>query len=275
MRLLGVLQRIAICYVTTALLARVLRPRALAGVAAGLLLGYWALMTFVPVRDISLERAHLAALEAATGQDAAALYAGTTATITHAYDDGRNLANHLDFRLLPLRKYDGAYDPEGLLSTLPAIATCLCGALAGMLLGRSDLRPQAKVRWLIIAGIAALALGFAWGLQFPVIKKIWTSSYVLCAAGWSALLLAAFYQVIEVWNRRRWAMPFVWIGMNPITIYLADRFIDFGAVAERLVGGPIAGALGGYGQLLVTAVALGLVIGLAWFLHARRIFLRV
>jgi predicted acyltransferase len=274
-RLLGVLQRIAICYVTTALLTRVLRTRALAGVAAGLLLGYWALMTFVPVRDISLERAHLAALEAATGKDAAALYDATTTTVTHAYDDGRNLANHLDFRLLPLRKYDGAYDPEGLLSTLPAIATCLLGALAGLLLACRARAPRTKVRWLLVGGAAALLLGCAWGLEFPIIKKIWTSSYVLCAAGMSALLLAAFYQVIEVWNLRRWAAPFVWIGMNPIAIYLADRFVDFGGLAERVVGGPVKGLFGAYGQLLVTLVALGMVVGLAWFLHRRRIFLRL
>ena len=168
-------------------------------------------------------------------------------------------------------------DPEGLLSTLPAIATCLLGALAGLLLACRARTPRVKVRWLLAAGAGALLLGVVWGLQFPIIKKIWTSSYVLVAAGSSALLLAAFYQVIEVWNRRRWAAPFVWIGMNPITIYLADRFIDFGGLAERVVGGPVKGkgVFGAYGQLVVTLVALGMVVGLAWFLHRRRIFLRL
>jgi len=274
-RIMGVLQRIGICYAAAAILFCTLRTRALAVVCAALLLGSWALMTFVPVRDISLETKHLQELEATTGKSARQLFDETSARITRAYDDGRNLANHVDFQMLPGRKYDGAYDPEGLVSTIPAIATCLLGVFAGLLLRRRDLTPQAKVKWLLVGSAAALALGFLWGLQYPIIKKIWTSSYVLVAAGWSGLLLAGFYQVIEVKNRRRWAAPFVWIGMNPIALYLAHKFVDFEALASRLAGGPIKGAAGAYGSLLVTLVAIALMLLLAWFLHKKRIFLRL
>jgi predicted acyltransferase len=275
-RLVGVLQRIALCYTATALLFLALRPRGLAIVCGALLIGYWALLTFVPIRDISLEKESLAALQKSTGAESPrALYDATTTTVTDSYAPGRNLTNHLDFKLLPGRKYDGQYDPEGLLSTLPAIATCLLGVFAGLLLLRKDLPDARKVRLLLGCGAAAVILGFAWGMQFPVIKKIWTSSYVLVAAGWSALLLAAFFQVIEVWGKRRWALPLLWIGMNPIAIYLARNFFDFGALAERLVGGPIKDGLGAYGPLLVTLVSMALSIALVRFMYQRKIFLRL
>jgi predicted acyltransferase len=275
-RLLGVLQRIAICYVVAALLFRALRPRALVGICAGILLGYWALMAVVPIRDVSLDPDSLKAWKQQSGgAPPAELYQRTSTWVRGRYEPGRNLANHLDFRYLPLRKYDGAYDPEGLLSTLPAIVTCLLGVLAGLVLTRGDLDPRRKVRLLLVAGAAAVALGFLWGIPFPVIKKIWTSSYVLVAAGWSALLLALFYYLIEIREWRRWAIPLVWIGMNPIVIYLAHSFVDFQALASRLVGGPVKAALGAGGDLLVTTVALGLSIALVWFMYRRRIFVRL
>jgi predicted acyltransferase len=275
-RIMGVLQRIAICYTATALLFTFLRPRALVGVAVGLLLGYWALLAFVPIRDVALDRSTLNAWKLESGgTPPRVLYDRTSTWVTGHYENGHNLVNHLDFRFLPLRKYDGAYDPEGLLSTFPAIVTCLLGVFAGLLLARSDLDQRRKLRWLLLAGVAALALGFLWGLEFPVIKKIWTSSYVLVAGGWSALLLAAFYYLVDVRGWRRWATPFVWIGMNPITIYLARNFFDWGALANRLVGGPIKGAFGTGADLIVVATSLVLLFLLARFLYQRRIFIRL
>jgi predicted acyltransferase len=275
-RITGVLQRIAICYVVAALLYRALRPRALVGVCAGLLLGYWALMALVPIRDVSVDRKSLEAWkEQSGGAPPAELYQRTTTWVRGRYEPGHNLADHLDFRYLPLYKYDGAYDPEGYLSTLPAIVTCLLGVFAGLLLTRPDLDHRRKLAALLVAGVAALALGFLWGLEFPIIKKIWTSSYVLVAGGWSALLLALFYYLIEIRGWRRWAMPLVWIGMNPIAIYLARNFVDFQGLAARLVGGPVAAALGRGADLLITAVALALAITLVWFMYRRRIFIRL
>jgi predicted acyltransferase len=275
-RLTGVLQRIAICYVVAALLFCSLRPRALVAISAGLLLGYWALLGLVPIRDVSLDRQSLAAWQQQSGgAPPEELYWRTTTWVRGAYDPGRNLADHLDFRYLPLRKYDGAYDPEGYLSTLPAIVTCLLGVFAGLLLARRDLAARRKVAMLLVAGAAGVALGFLWGLEFPVIKKIWTSSYVLVAGGYSAMLLALFFHLIEVRGWRRWATPFVWIGMNPIVIYLSQSFVDWEALASRLVGGPVKAAFGPAGNLLVTAVSLGLCIALVWFMHRKRIFIRL
>jgi hypothetical protein len=126
-----------------------------------------------------------------------------------------------------------------LLSTLPAIATCLLGVLAGLLLQRADVPEPRKVLWLLGAGAASLVFGWLWSLQFPVIKKIWTSSYVLVAAGWSAILLAAFHQVIAVWGFRRWCVPFVWVGANAITLYLVNNIANPTGLARRLAGGDV------------------------------------
>lgn len=246
-RLLGVLQRIALCYLIAGLLFCFVRPKALAGVCAGILVGYWALMTWVPVPGHG---------------------AGNFA-------EGANLANYLDRQYLPLRKYDGDHDPEGLLSTLPAIGSCLLGVFAGLVLKRSDYTDRKRVATLVVGGLVCLAAGWLWHLQFPVIKKLWTSSFVLVAAGYSSLLLAAFYQIIDVWRFQRWAQPFVWIGVNPITIYFGGRFIDFEGMAKLFVGGPVAAALGNQAELVLALTSLGFGFLFLRFLYRHRIFLRV
>jgi predicted acyltransferase len=132
------------------------------------------------------------------------------------------------------------------------------------------------VLYLIAAGVALAAAGWLWDLQFPVIKKIWTSSFVLVACGYSCLLLAAFHFVIEDLGWRRWAMPFVWIGANPITIYLVHEVVDFDKIAERFVGGQLGDELfHSYKQLAVAATGLLLVFALCRFLYKRNIFLRL
>jgi len=108
-----------------------------------------------------------------------------------------------------------------------------------------------------------------------VIKKIWTSSYVLVAGGYGCIFLGVFYQVIELWKFQKWAQPFVWIGVNPITIYLAHNIIDFPRLAERLVGGPVRLAAGVYSDLIVTIVVMVMSFLLAYFLYKRKIFIRL
>jgi len=251
LRLMGVLQRIGLCYGAASLLFLYCRPRAVFAVIAGLLLGYWALLAFVPVPGFG---------------------AGD-------YAEGHNLTNWLDAHVLPFRKWDGDHDPEGLLSTLPAIATCLLGVCAGRFLRESPLAGAAKAARLALAGVALLALGYAWGLEFPVIKKLWTSSFVLVAGGWSFLLLAGFYYTIDVRDRRGWAQPFVWVGANALTLYLVSNIVDFNALSARLAGGPVAAALDavwtGLGGLILALVGAALCILLARFLYRRQIFLRL
>ena len=282
-RLLGVLQRIALAYTGAGLLFCFLKPRALAGVTALLLVGYWALLTFVPIRDVRLERTALPAqmgVAKPTFEQARAFYEATTQRVTGGYDQGRNLTNHLDFEYLPGRKYNLYWDPEGMLSTLPAIATCLLGVFAGLLLRRKDVDDLKKVAWLAAAGAAALAIGFGWGVQFPVVKKIWTSTFVLVAGGWSLLLLAGFYYVVDVRRARGWCQPFVWIGMNAITLYVASNLLGYRKVAARLAGGDVTAWCNAHlgaraGDLVLGFVGIALMLWLARFLHRRQIFLRL
>ena len=251
-RLLGVLQRIGLCYLFASLLFLHLRLPGLIVSFVLLVGGYWALMTFVPVPGIG------AGLFTETG----------------------NLAGWIDEQALPGKRMLGEADPEGLLSTLPAIGTTLLGVFAGLLLQNPRIRPRRRTAWLCGAGIALVAAGYLWSLQFPIIKSIWTSSYVLVTGGLSVLLLAIFYQIIDVWGYRRWATPFVWVGANAILVYLVEEVVRFHRVASRLVGGDIGTFADthfapGASQLLANLVGLLLAVGLAGFLYRRRVFIRV
>ena len=128
-----------------------------------------------------------------------------------------------------------------------------------------------------------MCLGWIWGIQFPVIKKIWTSSFVLVAGGYSAMLLGAFYWAVEIKNWRAWGQPFVWIGMNPITLYLVSNFLGGGGyvrMADRLAGGNVKQFINmhvanGAGDLLVSLTGVLLLFWFARFLYQRQIFLRL
>lgn len=303
-RLMGVLQRLALTYFFAGLLFCFFKPRALAAIAVGLLLGYWALLACVPIRDIQLEKGSLAALAEKAGDTKSAelfrqsgnpsavkdspawaaaerMFYATTDRVTGKFDKGLNVSDHFDFQYLPGRKYDQFFDPEGYLSTIPAVVTCLLGVFAGLLLRNTSVADQRKVILLLGCGVAGAVLGWLWNLQLPVIKKIWTSSYVLVAGGYSALLLGAFFQVVDVWKFQKWCRPFVWIGMNSITLYLASNIIGgFRRLAMRLAGGDVQAwfnehLLKGSGDLLVPVVGLLLVFWFANFLYRKKIFLRL
>jgi predicted acyltransferase len=310
LRLMGVLNRIALAYTFAGLLFCCFKPRTLAAICGGLLLGYWAMMTFIPIRDIQLEKTKLAALAEQAGDRQLALqfhdaghsstdnpsaiknspvwaatermYAATTNHVTGKFGMGYNLACHFDFEHLPGKKWDLFWDPEGILSTIPAVATCLLGVFAGLLLRSSSVGGLRKVILLVGLGIASVALGWLWGLQFPVIKKIWTSSYVLVAGGYSAMLLGMFYLVVDVWKIQWWCQPFVWMGMNSITIYLVKNFLggSFSRLSARLVGGDIKSFLDahvakGFGEMVISLVGLLLAFWFVRFLYRRKIFLRI
>jgi predicted acyltransferase len=238
----GVLHRIAVAYFFAALLFCFFKPRTLLVLAILFLFGYWALMTFVPVPGIGAP----------------------------SYEQGRNLAHWIDQKFLPGQKFEGT-----LLSTLAAVANCLLGIFAGLLLKNKTLAEQQKVFCLLGGGAASLILGIAWSFQFPIIKLLWTSTYVLVACGLSAILLGVFHQVIEIWKFRKWAQPFVWIGMNAITIYLVSAVFRIQRQADRFVGGDFASVLGPWAAFVKSLVALALIFAVARFLYRRKIFLRL
>jgi predicted acyltransferase len=251
-RLTGVLQRIALCYLFASLLFMHLDVRGLAAAFVALLVGYWALMTFVPVPEVG---------------------AGS-------FSKEANLARWIDAQYMPGKLAHGDWDSEGLLSTLPAIATCLLGVFAGLALKDARLEPLQKVRWFMGTGVLLVAAGYLWGLHFPVIKPIWTSSFVLVAGGYSLLLLGAFYLLIDVWGYRAWCTVLLWFGANAIALYMLNSLMGYQALASRLVGGDIYHFLNnhvapGAGGLVNILVATALATALARYLYKREIFLRV
>jgi predicted acyltransferase len=248
LRYAGVLQRIGICYGVAAALAWVLRPRGIAVAIGAILLGYWALLAAVPAPG------------------------GKAGDLT---PEG-NLSGYVDRTFLPgkiLPLYYGYGDNEGYLSTIPAVATALLGVLAGTWL-LTDRRPWAKVGGLLGAGVACLALGTAWGLAFPVIKNLWTSSFVLVAGGWSLILLAVFYAVIDVLGARWLAFPFAVIGANAITIYVGQEFLDFERISRFFLGG-VARLSGAWEPVVLAAGVVAAAWVFLYVLWRNRWFLRV
>ena len=210
------------------------------------------------------------------------MYAATTNRVTGKFEAGYNVSDHFDFEHLPGKKYDLFFDPEGFLSTIPAVATCLLGVFAGLILQSGTFTNQRKLAWLLGAGVACVALGWLWNVQFPVVKKIWTSSFVLVAGGYSAILLGVFYWVVDVLKFQKWCQPFVWMGMNSITIYLIKNFLggSFSKLSARLLGGDIriwidSHVTKGFGDLLISILGLFIAFLIVRFLHQKKIFLRV
>ena len=178
-RVPGVLQRIGVCVIAAGAILVLGGRRGAAVGAAVLLLGYWALLATGPL------------------------------------DPEGNLAARVDRAVFGVHTWKPGWDPEGLLSTLPAVATTLLGALAGERL-RSGGAPGRTIRELLAAGLAAAALGLLWGRVLPINKNLWTSSYALLMAGLAAAALAVVVAAVDTAGRRRWAAPLLWLGRNAI-----------------------------------------------------------
>lgn len=248
LRMTGVLQRIGICYGITALIFLHTRPRGQVAILLTILIGYWALLAFTPVPGGSMGD----------------------------FTKEGNLSGYLDRHFLPGKIYEHYYgfgDNEGMLSTIPAVATSLLGVLTGHWL-RSAAGPWSKAGGMAAAGLILIPLGYAWGTLFPIIKNIWTSSYVLVAGGWSLLLLALFYTVIDVLRWRRWSFFFVVIGVNAITIYFAQKFIDFEKMSQFFLGG-VATTSGDWNRVILLTGAIVFKWLFLWFLYQKKVFLRV
>jgi predicted acyltransferase len=178
----------------------------------GLLIGYWLLLLLFPAHDLGS---------------------------TDLFSQEGNLTSYIDRILMPGRLYLGNHDPEGLFSTIPAIGTALLGMFTGEFLLSKYLndKPLRKVFYLVTAAIVLMIIGQIWNIVFPINKNLWTSSFVCFVGGLSLLLFSIFYLVIDVWQYKKWAFFFVVIGMNPITIYLAGRIINFKSATRFFFGG--------------------------------------
>lgn len=248
LRYAGVLQRIAICYGFAAVIFLLTSIRGQAICTATILLGYWALLALVP----------------------------PPGGVAGDYSIAGNLGGYLDRTLLPgkiLKQYYGFGDNEGLLSTIPAVATVLLGILAAQWLksARSGLM---KAGGLGLAGVALVAVGHFWGHSFPIIKNLWTSSFVLVAGGWSLLLLCSFYLIIDVLGWKRWSFVWVVIGMNAITIYVVPRFVDFESMSTFFLGG-LASLSNDWDTVVLQTGEITAKWLFLYYLWRHRVFLRV
>lgn len=216
----------------------------------GLLLGYWAIMMLVPVPGFG------AGILTPEG----------------------NLEGYIDRILLPGRLYRTVYDPEGILSTIPAIGTSLLGVFTGQFLRWNTEKWTMLRKGLAmgLAGILLLGLGTLWNLNFPINKNMWTSSFVLYAGGWSLILMFVFYLIIDVLGFKKWSMPFAWIGRNSILIYMASHgIINFQSTASYLFGGLIQYAPEAWQPVWLGTGILLVQLALLYFLYQKKWFLRV
>jgi predicted acyltransferase len=199
-RIPGVLQRIAVVFLLSSIIFLKTTEKNIFRIGLGILILYWVLMNLVPVPGVGYPN-----LEKET-----------------------NLGAWLDrviFSEAHLWKTAKTWDPEGLLSTLPAISTGLFGVLVGTYLRRRDLDESTKVAWLFAVGAISTGLGLLWDLQFPINKSLWTSSFVLYAGGLATIILSLCYWLIDIYQQNKFTTPFVVYGKNAITVFFLSGLL--------------------------------------------------
>jgi predicted acyltransferase len=285
-RVAGVLQRIAVAYLAAAIIALYSGWRGIALWIGALLLGYWVAMRFIPVPGL-----------------------GVPSIDMPINDPNANLSWYIDKLYLPGAMYEKTRDPEGILSTFPAIATALLGVLTGEWMnsssqvsaqkkganpstssGRALGHPMTKVYGMLAFGIAGIIAGQIWHLWFPINKKLWTSSFVLFAAGCALIALAACYWVCDIKRHRgAWTKPFVVFGTNAIAAYvladlvssvLFDVHLQHGRRTITLQDGLYRALFGGIasrplGSLLYSIVFVAVCWLPIYAMYRKRIFLKV
>jgi predicted acyltransferase len=266
-RFYGVTQRIALCYFAAAILVLWSDRRGQGIALASCLLGYWTLLRFLRVPELGVP-----------GHDIPFM------------DPNRNIVAWLDRKLFMGHLYDGTRDPEGLLSTLPAIGTTLMGVLTGQWL-RSEKTPARKVIHILFFGILGLVAGLVWNVWFPINKNLWTSSFVLFSGGFALVFLAFLYWVLEIkqW-RGAWTMPILVFGMNAIAGFVADSLVygpGYTFTVKAANGSTMnwheaaqawlvsSGVSAAHTSLIYSLAAVGLCWTLLWLLWRKKIFLKV
>jgi len=244
-RVTGILQRVAVCYAVAAISNVLLGVRGLIGAVVFLLLEYWALMAF---------------------GDGARQGAGR-------YTMDGNFAAHVDQLFLPGRAYFGNWDPEGILTAIPAVATTLIGVLIGHCLKSPYWDTGTKLLTLGGCGALAITNGILLGDHVPTNVHLWTPSFVLVTSGVLAVIVAGLFWLTDVRGWRSWALPFVVAGRNALPLVIAFEVVRFDLISSRLIGGDIANILGPGAPVLRAFVELSLIGWLAWWLYRRRIFL--
>jgi len=257
-RIPGVLQRIAVCYFFASIIFLNTRVRTQIAITIGLLFVYWLMVKFIPAPGY--------AAGDLTKEGSLPSFVDRVVFGKHVWAQAR------------------VYDPEGLLSTIPAIATALMGVLTGVWLRREESRVE-KAAGMFVVGAVCVAIGWAWNAFFPINKALWTSSYVLFTGGLALQFLSLCYWIIDIKGYRRWAKPFEVFGLNAIALYVVADLIAVALgtikVGEESLGGWIynhvfASWASPFNASLAFAICFVLVcLLLMWILYARKIFLKV
>ncbi len=215
-----------------------------------ILIGYWILLLLFPAHDLGA---------------------------SDPFSMKGSLTGYLDRLLMPGTLYLKIHDPEGILSTLPAIGTALLGMFTGefVLSGAFKNKPLKKVLIMFSASIILMVIGKIWNIIFPINKNLWTSSFVCFVGGLSLLLFTIFYLVIDVWNLKGWTPFFTVIGVNSITIYMATRIIDFEYTSRFLFGGFITLMPKEWATLLFSIAFVATAWIFLYLLYKKKIFLKV
>jgi predicted acyltransferase len=257
-RISGVLQRIAVCYLAAGLIFLYTKWRGQLYWIIGLLTTYWLLMTLVPVPGIG---------------------AG------HLWDPENNLSSWLDRQLLSGHLYSGTktWDPEGTVSTLPAIATALFGIMTGHIL-RLKKTPVEKTVWFFVQGNLLIFVGLMLNMWMPINKKIWTAPYSIFMAGMASVMFAICYWFVDVQGWRKWTKPFAIYGMNAIAVYILAGVVARGLGLIKIGNQPLeqviytsvfAPLADPYTASMLYGVAFSFTMFLvAWFMYRRNWFLR-
>ena len=259
LRIPGVLQRIAICYFFASIIFLNTRVAAQIAITIGLLIVYWLLVTFVPAPGF-------AAGDLTKEGSLPSFVDRVVFGPNHVWSQAK------------------VYDPEGLLSTVPALCTALIGVLTGQWL-RTEKTRYEKAAGIFVAGAVCLAIGWGWNSFFPINKALWTSSYVLFSGGLALQFLAFCYWLIDIKGYRRWSKPFEVFGMNAIALYvgaglMAELFgviqiqgVPLGAWIYRNAFASWASPINASLAFAISFVLVWLV--LMWILYRRRIFIKV
>ena len=265
----SVLAHIAVCWAGAALLYMFVRSwKVRVAIVFALLVAHWAVQYFIAAPDA-------AALLASTDPAVAKKVASYAAYGTDNFSFTGNIAGWIDRTFMPGRLHEGIFDPDGLLAKVSGIPLALLGVLAGELLRAERFSGNRKALILLGAGLAALALTFAWMPWCPVNKKIWTGTFVLASASYAFILLSVFYWIIDVKGFRRWSFFFRVIGLNSITIYVAMRFVGFSQMSRFFFGG-----IAGFGDKDWSAFVFAMgTVAIEWlvllFLYRKNTFLKV
>lgn len=250
MRIPGVLQRIAIVFLVCALLFLYTNWKQQAVIGGALLLLYWIALITVPVPGVG----------------------------KGILEPGRNLAAWIDSLLIPGKMWQGTWDPEGLLSTFPAVVTGLSGMLIGKLLAIDRVSYERKVIWLYLAGLSAFLLGSAWGWVFPINKNLWTSSYVLYTSGLASMIFASLFFVMEVLGYTVWAKIGIVFGANAITAYVIGSLLPefLGPLNDWYVTHVVEHGEGAKMASLIWAITICLLTYLPiYILYKKRLFIKI